>query len=164
MTKPKAQLIDPREQGQRRLDLKKPVFDTEAVARAEGAVQALSGSFQLWLDEEIAKLQVARVAADDAGWAATALTPLCMAAHDLKGLGATYEHPLATQIAASLCRLIETEDGKEQAQRDPSLARAHVDALRAIVRDGVKSDAHPVGRALLRELEARVAGLGVAPR
>lgn len=164
MTKPKAQLIDPHEQGQRRLDLKKPVFDDDAVARAEGAVQALSGSFQSWLKEEIAKVQAARVAADEAGWAPSALTPLCMAAHDLKGLGATYECPLATQIAASLSRLIETEDGKQQAQRDPSLARAHVDALRAIVRVGVNSDEHPVGRALLRELEARVADLGVAPR
>ena len=164
MIKPKAQLIDPREQGQRRLDLKKPVFDTDAVARAEGALQALSGSFELWLNEEITKVQAARAAADDAGWTPSALAPLCMAAHDLKGLGATYECPLATQIAASLCRLIETDDGKHQARRDPSLARAHVDALRAIVRDGVKSDEHPVGRALLRELETRVEGLGVAPR
>jgi hypothetical protein len=43
------------------------------------------------------------------------------------------------------------------------LVEAHVDALRAALRDGVKTDAHPVGRLLLRTLEAEVEALGVAP-
>jgi hypothetical protein len=60
--------------------------------------------------------------------------------------------------------MIETDAGKALAQRDPSLARAHVDALRASVRDGISSADHPMGRAVLKALEARVAELGVAPR
>jgi hypothetical protein len=38
-----------------------------------------------------------------------------------------------------------------------------VDALRAIVRDGVKSSGDPMGRALLQALEQQVDALGVAP-
>jgi hypothetical protein len=63
-----------------------------------------------------------------------------------------------------LCRLIETSAGKALAQRDPSLARTHIDALRAAVRDGINSADHPVGKAVLHALETGVAALGVAPR
>jgi len=38
-----------------------------------------------------------------------------------------------------------------------ALVDAHIDAIRAAVRDDIKTDEHPVGRALSDELEARVA-------
>jgi hypothetical protein len=34
---------------------------------------------------------------------------------------------------------------------------AHIDAIRAVVRDQIKTDEHPTGRALAETLEARVA-------
>lgn len=148
----------------RRLNLKAPVFDEAAVARADDALKAISGSFQQWLEEDMAKLQAARLAAEAAGWRADALEPVMAAAHDLKGLGGSCEFPLLTQIAASLCRLVETDAGKAAARAEPALVSAHVDALRAALRDGIKTDAHPIGRMLLRTLEAQVEALGVAPR
>lgn len=163
MTKPKAQLIDPREYERRPLDLKAPVFDANAIARAEEALKALSGSFQEWLEADVANLQTARAAGDIEGWSDEHLDAVFSIAHDIKGLGATYNYPLATQIAASLCRLIETDAGKVEARRDPSLLRAHVDAVRAAARDQIKSAENPVGRALLHTLEARVRDLNVAP-
>jgi hypothetical protein len=163
MSEQKAHLIDPRDFGHRPLTLDKPVFDTDAVTRAERALASMSGSFGQWLEDEIAAVQTARAAADEAGWSAASIEQLHIAAHNLKGLGTTYEYPLATQLGASLCRLIETNAGRAEAARDPALARAHVDALRAIARARVRTDEHPVGAALLQELEARVAGLGVAP-
>ena len=147
----------------RPLDLKAPVFDAAAVARADDALQAMSGQFQEWLEEEVSKLQTARLAAQAAGWRPTALEPIVAVAHDLKGLGGTYDFPLVTQIAASLCRLLETDAGKAAASADPALVAGHVDALRAALRDGIKADTHPVGRALLKALEARGETLGVAP-
>jgi hypothetical protein len=164
MSKTDAQLIDPKEFGRRTFDVKAPVFDADCVARAEEALKALSGSFQGWLEEEVRKLQAARLAGEQAGWTTEALEALLGVAHDIKGLGATYDYPLATQIAASLCRLIETDAGKAAARNEPSLVHAHVDAVRAAARDQIKSAANPLGRALLRALEARVAELGVAPR
>lgn len=163
MSKQHAQIIDPKTASARPLNLKSPLFDDAALARAEAALKEMSGSFQGWLEEEVAKVQAARAAAAQAGWTHEALAALLSAAHDVKGLGGTYEYPLVTQIAASLCRLIETDNGKAAAARDPSLTEAHVDALRAAVRDEIKTDAHPVGRALLRTLEAQVEALGVAP-
>lgn len=159
MSKP--QIIDPSKFG--RQTFEKPVFNADTVARADNALQEMSGSFQQWLEEEVARLQDARVAGDTGGWTFAAIDLLFGSAHDLKGLGATFEYPLATRIAASLCRLIETDAGKRLVQADPSLMLAHVDAIRAAARDHVKSVSNPMGRAVLQALEARVAELNVAP-
>lgn len=164
MTKPRVEMIDPRDVGLRTLDLKLPVFDPNALARVDKTLEALGGSMEQWLDADLERLHIARQLAERTHWAHPSLEAIAGAAHDLKGIAATYGYPLAGQIAASLCRLIETSDGKAQAQRDPKLACAHLDALRAVVRDGVRTDAHPVGRALLGALETQVDRLGVAPR
>ena len=60
----------------RPLDLKAPVFDEAALARANDALKAMSGSFQEWLEEEMSKLQTARLAAEAAGWSAPTLEPV----------------------------------------------------------------------------------------
>jgi hypothetical protein len=160
----KAELIDPRDMGLRTHHLKKPVFDAAAVSRADEALESMGDEMQAWLHADVERLQAARLRADAAQWNMLVQEDVHGIAHDLKGLGATCGSVLATQIAASLCRLIETDAGKALAQRDPSLARAHIDALRASVRDGVSSSEHPAGRAVLQALETRVAALGVAPR
>ena len=85
------------------------------------------------------------------------LFPATFAVAFLAGLG-TVPVPVSAQSVQG------TDAGKALAERDPTLARAHIDALRASVRDGIRSTDHPVGRAVLRALEARVAELGVAPR
>jgi len=148
----------------RRADAPKAsLFDEAAVARAEGALKALSGHFQGWLEEEVLKVHEARCAASAANWTDDSLDALLATAHDVKGLGATYDYPFATRIAASLCRLIETSEGKAAARREPHLIDAHVDALRASARDKIRTPEHPVGKALLQALETRVDALGVAP-
>lgn len=157
-----AKLIDPKEMGHRPLELKQPIFDEDAVERADSALKALSSSFGQWLDEELAKLQSARVEAAANGWSDASLEKILIAAHDLKGLGATYDYPIVTQIAASLCRLIETDQGRAAARAMPALLEGHVDAARAVVRAGAKTDSHPIGRALLLSLEGHVKALNVA--
>lgn len=164
MTKPKVQFISARDAGLPVMDGVGPVFDADAVARADQTMQAMSGSFQQWLETDVRKLQHARVDAEQAAWSDAALDQLMSAAHDIKGLGESYGYPLATRMAASLCRLIETPAGKAAARAHPALVQAHVDTLRAIVRDQIKSMDHPVGRALMQTLTAEVEKLGVAPR
>lgn len=164
MSKPAVQFIDPREVGLRTLDMKQPVFAPDAVVRADEALSEMAESMQKWIDADIERLQTLRLAAEAAHWDGRSVEALMGCAHDLKGLAATYGYPLVTSIAASLCRLTETEAGKAVVQRDASLARAHVDALRALVREDIRSPDHPVGKALWQTLESEVAKLGVAPR
>ncbi len=164
MTRPKVQIISARDAGLPVIDGHGPVFDADAIARADETLKAMSGSFQGWLEADVTKLQTARQTAAQSNWSDAALAQLMDVAHDIKGMGASYGYPLATEIAASLCRLIETSAGKAAARANPGLACAHVDGLRAIVRDQIKSAEHPAGRAVLKMLAAEVEKLGVAPR
>ncbi len=141
-----------------------PLFDKDALARAEDALRGMSAHFQGWLEEELAKIQEARLAAEAEGWSDAALTRVLSTAHDVKGLGATYDYPLATRIAGSLCRLLDTPEGMQAARRAPALVTAHIDAMRAAARERIQTSDHPVGRALLRELETRVDALCLPAR
>ena len=129
-------------------------LDMGMLARAEAALKSLSGQFGQWLNDEIVKLEAARAEVQANGVAGPAGEALYMRAHDLKGLGGTYEFPIVTRIAGSLCKLLDEVD--KRASAPPALIDAHIDAIKAAVRDDVRTDQDPVGRALAEALEARV--------
>ena len=159
-TKSKSGLLAPRNTLREKLGAP-PTFDARALARAEAALQALSVEFETWMAQELERMVQARQAARETGYAEPELAAVFACAHDIKGLGSTYDYPLATLIAASLCRLIETAEGRARARQRPEIVDAHVDAIRAAVSAGVKTREHPVGRELLTALEARVAEMTV---
>lgn len=128
-------------------------LDADAVARAEAALKSLSGQFAQWMQDELDKLDAARSEIGAKGMTAETSEALYMRAHDLKGLGATYEFPLVTRIAASLCKLIDNPATRAAAPLP--LVDAHINAIKAAVRDNIKTDEHPVGKVLAEELEAR---------
>ena len=130
-------------------------IDMAAIAKAEAALKSLSGNFAQWLNDEIVKLEAARQDVRAQGLTAQTVETLYLRAHDLKGLGATYEFPLITRLAASLCKLIDDPDTRLMAPM--FLVDAHIDAIKACVRDDIKVDTHPVGKVLAAELEGRVA-------
>ena len=136
-----------------------PTFDAKALARAEAALEALSGEFATWMAQEVERIVAARQRARETKFADAELVGVYACAHDIKGLGATYDYPLATLIAGSLCRLVETPAARERAQKRPDIVEAHIDAIRAAVNAGVKTREHPVGRELLAALETQVAAM-----
>ncbi len=130
-------------------------IDANAIAKAEEALKAMSSQFGQWLQDEITKLDAAQAAIRAEGLNAETAEGLYFRAHDLKGLGTTYQYPLVTRLAGSLCKLLD--DVGKRAEAPVVLLDAHVDAIRAVVRDEIKTDDHPVGRVLAETLEARVA-------
>lgn len=130
-------------------------IDPSALAKAEAALKGLSGQFAQWLQDEIGKLEAARAAIKTEGLSQKTADRLYLHAHDLKGLGATYEFPLITRIAASLCKLMDDQGSRTSAPM--YMVDAHIDAIRAAVRDDIRDVSHPVGRVLAEELERRVA-------
>ena len=130
-------------------------IDPAAIAKAEAALKSLSGNFSQWLNDEVIKLEAARQRVKSEGMNPETMEFLYLRAHDLKGLGTTYEFPLITRIGASLCRLIDDKDKRMQAPI--ALIDAHIDAIKAVVRDQIQTDDHPVGKILADTLEARVA-------
>ncbi len=133
-------------------------LDPAAIAKAEAALKSLSGNFGQWLQDEVTKLETARARVKTEGVTPETMEFLYLRAHDLKGLGSTYEFPLVTRIGASLCKLIDDKDKRLGASM--ALIDAHIDGIRAAVRDGIKSDDHPVGKILVTELERMVTEAG----
>lgn len=132
--------------------------DPAAIAKAEAALKSLSGNFSQWLQDEINKLDASRHEVKVQGLTHETMENLYLRAHDLKGLGTTYGYQLITRIAASLCRLIDEKDKRLGAPMP--LVDAHIDAIKASVREDMKSDAHPVGGMLVQELERQVRATG----
>ena len=129
-------------------------IDAGALAKAEAALKGLSGQFSQWLQDEIDKLDAARAAIAAKGMSAETAEVLYVHAHDLKGLGGTYEFPLVTRLAGSLCKMMD--DRSARATAPMFLVDAHLSAIKAAVRDNIRDVDHPVGKALSTELESRV--------
>jgi hypothetical protein len=130
-------------------------IDPAAIAKAEAALKSLSGNFAEWLNDELIKLDAARQLIRSEGLTVETAEGLYLRAHDLKGLGATYEFPLVTRIAGSLCKLIDDPESRLEAPM--FLVDAHIDGIKASVRGNIRTEDHPVGRKLVEELEDRVA-------
>ena len=60
-----------------------------------------------------------------------------------------------TRLAGSLCKLMD--DPAKRMTVPLVLLDAHIDAIKAVVRDEIKTDDHPVGKVLAETLESRVA-------
>lgn len=148
------QMIQPPSSLRDRLGSRLGRIDPEAVAKAEAALKGLASQFGQWLQDEVSKLEAAR-AQVRAGVTRESIDRLYGHAHDLKGLGATYEFPLVTRIAGSLCKLLGEPEARMAAPM--SLIDAHVDTIRAAVRDNIRDTTDPMGRSLAEALERRVA-------
>jgi chemotaxis protein histidine kinase CheA len=135
--------------------------DPAAIARAEAALEEMKHEFSNWLAEEVDKLEAALARVHAEGLEGDAGDTLFTVAHDLRGLGSTYDYPLITRMAASLSRLVET--GEKRALVPVPLVETHVEAIRAAIRQNIRTDDHIVGRTLAEELETRVVALVGAP-
>jgi len=129
-------------------------IDPSAIAKAEAALKSLSANFAEWLQDELSKLEAARARIKTEGLTPQSTENLYLRAHDLKGLGSTYEFPIITRMAGSLCKLIDDPDKRTNAPL--FLIDAHIDAIRASVRDNIRDETNPVGKHLAEELEAQV--------
>ena len=149
-----AAFIQPPNAFRSRLGGRLPNIDPSAIAKAEAALKGLSAQFGEWLRDEVAKLEAAHAVVKAEGGSQANMDALYARAHDLKGLGTTYEFPLVTRISGSLCKLLG--DGEARTRAPLALVSAHIDTIRACVRDNVRDSANPVGRALAEQLEQHV--------
>lgn len=136
---------------------KLPPADKAAIGRAENALNNLKTEFADWLGEEVTKLEHYMGEVRSNGLVGEAGEMLFTCAHDLRGLGSTYEFPIITRIAGSLSKLIESE--AKRADVPISLAEAHVGAIRAAISQNIRDDNDPIGQQLAEELERRVIAL-----
>lgn len=119
----------------------------DPVARAEAALKILSSHFEDWVGEEVKLIDAAFAAWSKKGFAdGEARQTFFRAVHDLKGQATTLGYPLATRVAASLCALLDGLPGPALLPRE--LIASHVQAIRAIYREGARDENDRVGAAL----------------
>ncbi len=136
---------------------KLPSADQAMIERANRAVDNLKCEFADWLGEEVTKLEAYMVEVRKAGLGGEHGEMLFTTAHDLRGLGTTYEFPIITRMAGSLSKLLDSQDKREKAPL--TLIEAHVGAIRAAVVQNVRTEQDPIGKALAEELERQVVEL-----
>ena len=122
----------------------------DQVARAEQALARLSGEFSTWMEEEGERLDRARKAVKIAGFTTATRDVLFFAAHDIRGDAETLGYPGLAVPAESLCRLIEHT--RDMRRIPMTLVDQHVDAVRAIIREGSRPDAEQTVAVLTRRL------------
>lgn len=122
-----------------------------AIANAEQALEQLSVNFDDWMEKECRDLCAARDAAKAASFASDELSVLFQAAHNLKGQATTLGYPLADEICASLCRLIDKLPDKSRLP--VILVDQHVDAVQALVKEGAKGTGNPKASVLAKRLK-----------
>ena len=128
-------------------------LDSLAIKRAEAAIEELKVEFAGWIIEDVNRLMETRneyeTQMDN-----DRLGNLYRAAHDLKGQATTFDFPLVARVASSLCKL--TDDTSYGVDLPLPLIDAHVDAIKVIVRDGIKDPTNQVATILAVELERQV--------
>ncbi len=128
----------------------------EALARAEEALQQMAEDYPDWVMGLIGQL------ADKHGRCVD--TPekrheffeeIHAIAHDMKGQGGTFGYPLITDFAESLYNF--TGSKGEISDRMVELVKAHIDAMRAVIRGRIKGDGGEIGAELRRSLDEAIA-------
>jgi hypothetical protein len=129
-------------------------FNASSIARAEAAVAAMTDQFGGWLADELVKLEAAHKLVSAPGSGEAELEAFYRCAHDLKGLGGTYGYPIVSQFSASLCYLMDSPEARAKAPQ--KILDSHVAAIIASVKQKITTSDHPVGKALLTELQSQV--------
>jgi chemotaxis protein histidine kinase CheA len=122
----------------------------DPVARAEKALEGLSGEFKNWMTVEADRLSAAHAVVLHNGFTTETRDELFRAAHDIKGDAATFGFPSAGAAAESLCRIIEHAPDLDQVP--PELITHHINAIQAIVRQRTKLDTIATASQLSKQL------------
>jgi chemotaxis protein histidine kinase CheA len=122
----------------------------DPVARAERALEGLSGEFTNWMAIEADRLSAAWDTIRSDGFTDVTRGELFRAAHDIKGDAVTFGFPSAGAAANSLCRIIE--HAPDLAKVPSDLIMHHINAVQAIVRQRTKLDTAAMANELSRQL------------
>ncbi|MHA6289636.1 Hpt domain-containing protein [Maricaulis sp. CAU 1757] len=127
--------------------------DAHLIMKAEEAMKDMRADFGAWLEEEVVKLEESAKKVLSAGLKGEEGEDLFIRAHDLRGLGTTYEFPIITRLAASLTKMIDMPEKRQKASK--ALALAHVGAIRAALSQNIRDEKDPVAAELASELETQ---------
>jgi len=76
-------------------------------------------------------------------------------AHELRGQGGTFGYPLITLFAKSLYE--STKEPRKEDDAALEIAKAHIDTMRAVIREEIEGDGGDLGQQLYKSLKMAIA-------
>lgn len=127
-------------------------LDPDAMARAEAVFQQASEDYPDWVMSTIQELsELHRRCVDDPNVRRGNFEKIARIAHDLQGQGATFGYPLVTSFSTSLNRLASIKNNITDDHVE--VIKAHIDAMRAVIRERIVGDGGALGLELARGLD-----------
>jgi HPt (histidine-containing phosphotransfer) domain-containing protein len=126
-----------------------PAGAPDPIERAERALAAAAVDDPRWLAETVARVFSTHEAARASSYTEPRLGDFYRALHDMRGQAPSLGYPLLAQVADSLCGLLDLAKPHAPEER---IVAAHVDAVRAMMREGAAGDGSPLARALAGQL------------
>jgi CheY-like chemotaxis protein len=127
----------------------------ELLAEAEQTLEREARGFLDWAKQYLDQLstQIASAKEDQTNRGAH-LAEVNRIAHELRGQGGTFGYPLITLFAKSLYEATEYPCREDDANLE--ICRAHLDTLRAVIREKIEGDGGAIGRQLLMSLNQAI--------
>jgi hypothetical protein len=122
----------------------------DPIVRAETALKQIKKEFTGWMNTECEAIEAVRGMIHTEGATEILIERLFNTAHDIMGHADVFGFPLARKIAESLCRLVS--EAPEATQIPFVLIDSHVDAVRAVVREGVHDADNRTGNEIYERL------------
>lgn len=130
-----------------------------AIRRALDLADELVGDYQGWAIDDIEALWQQFLAGTHGQTNRTAVRRMFDLAHEARGQGGSFGFPLISLIADSLSKFLEGRS--DLAGREAEVVKIHIQAMKAVFRQGLKGEqaalAHDL-QPLLAELRGRVDG------
>ncbi len=114
----------------------------------------LSQQYVEWTSDTISNLLEQAAERGEIGYDADSIDAVYQQAHNIKGMGTSFNFPLMTDIGTSLCAYIKQVGAGPW---DYDLVLAHLKAFDVVMQHAISGDGGDKGKALISRLESRVA-------
>jgi len=130
-------------------------FDDEILLKAEEALKEMAEDYPDWVSSIIQKLaDEHRRCVDSPEYRKGHFENIHSIAHDMRGQGGTFGYPLVTEFADGLYEFTGPNAGLSD--NHVEVVKAHVDAMRVVIKDRIKGDGGDAGKELSRSLQGAI--------
>ena len=127
----------------------------ELLEQAEAALEKMSEDYPDWVSKLIESMgELHRRCVDTPEKRRSYFEDLRGVAHDMRGQGGTFGYPLISEMAESLYQFTGPNSG--MSDNHVEIIKAHIDAMRAVIKNRIKGDGGDVGTQLMNGLQAAI--------
>ena len=134
----------------------------DVLANAEASLKREAEGFIDWAKQYLDHLaRQVMMAKELSGERTQNFEQINLIAHELRGQGGTFGYPLITVFAKSLYELTKPPCREDDASLE--IVKAHIDAMRAVIREKIGGDGGEVGQMLFKALKMAIAKFSGTP-